>query len=44
VTDAYRSQIEAFIGQVEDFTPRFITPEASEVLISEAELLLEALA
>jgi hypothetical protein len=42
--DAYRSQIEAFIGQVEDFTPRFITPEASEVLISEAQLLLEGLA
>jgi Metallo-peptidase family M12B Reprolysin-like len=41
--DAYRSQIESFIEQVGDFTPRFITPEASEVLIAEAELLLEGL-
>jgi hypothetical protein len=33
-----------FIDQVEDLTPRFITPDPSEVLITEAELLLEGLA
>ena len=41
--EAYQSQIESFIEQVEDLTPRFITPEAAEVLIAEAELLLEGL-
>src|ERR671919_297176 len=41
--DAYRSQIEAFIEQVGDYTPRFITPAASEILITEAEFLLEGL-
>jgi hypothetical protein len=41
--DAYRSQIEGFIEQVKDLTPRFITPDASEALVTEAELLLEGL-
>ncbi|MGH2723064.1 MAG: M12 family metallo-peptidase [Actinomycetota bacterium] len=41
--DAYRSQIESFIEQVQDYTPRFITQEASDVLVTEAELLLEGL-
>jgi Metallo-peptidase family M12B Reprolysin-like len=41
--DPYRSQIEAFIEQVLDYTPRFITPEASEVLVAEAQLLLDGM-
>jgi hypothetical protein len=40
---AYRSQVAAFINKVRDFTPRFVTPAASEELVTEAELLLEGL-
>ena len=36
------SQLHAFIGQVRDKTPRFITPTAAGALIAEAELLLNA--
>ena len=35
-------QLWAFIGQVRDKTPRFITPTAAAALIAEAELLLNA--
>ncbi len=41
--DAYESQIEEFINQVRDFTPRFVTPAASDDLVTEAQLLLEGL-
>ena len=33
-------QLVAFIGQVQDKTPRFITPTAAGALILEAQLLL----
>ena len=33
------SQLDAFVGQVRDKTPRFVTPTASAALIGEAELL-----
>ena len=36
------AQLRAFIGQVRDKTPRFITPTAAGALIAEAELLLNA--
>jgi hypothetical protein len=35
-------QLLAFIGQVQDKTPRFITPTAAAALIAEAQLLLNA--
>ena len=35
-------QLVAFIGQVRDKTPRFITPTAAGALILEAQLLLNA--
>jgi predicted extracellular nuclease len=38
--DAYRDQLLAFISQVRDFTPRFITQTASDALVQETELLL----
>ena len=38
--DAYRSQLQAFIDQVKDKTPQFVTQEASDALVSVAELLL----
>jgi predicted extracellular nuclease len=34
-------QLEAFIGQVRDKTPRFITPTAAGALVLEAQLLLQ---
>jgi predicted extracellular nuclease len=41
--DAARSQLEAFADQVRDFTPQFITPTASDALVTETRLLLEHL-
>jgi hypothetical protein len=38
--DAYRDQLMAFITQVRDFTPQFITQIASDALVRETELLL----
>jgi hypothetical protein len=38
---AYRSQLEAFIDQVADLPPKFISRVASETLRGEAQLLLE---
>ncbi len=38
--DAYRDQLYAFITQVQDFTPQFITQAASDALVRETELLL----
>jgi hypothetical protein len=38
--DAYRDQLYAFITQVRDFTPQFITQIASDALVRETELLL----
>jgi len=38
--DAYMSQLQAFIDQVYDFTPRFITQEAADALATEAALLM----
>jgi hypothetical protein len=38
---AYRDQLEAFIDQVADLPPKFISAVASETLRGEAELLLE---
>ena len=38
--DAYRDQLLAFISQVRDFTPPFITQTASDALVQETELLL----
>ena len=38
--DAYEDQLLAFISQVRDFTPQFIEPFASDVLVNETELLL----
>jgi hypothetical protein len=38
--DAYRDQLYAFISQVRDFTPQFITQTASDALVRETELLL----
>jgi hypothetical protein len=37
---AYRDQLYAFITQVRDFTPQFITQTASDALVQETELLL----
>ncbi|NUT54628.1 MAG: hypothetical protein HOQ03_01420, partial [Thermoleophilia bacterium] len=34
-------QLRAFIGQVRDKTPRFITPTAADALVLEAQLLLQ---
>ena len=39
---AYRSQLQAFVGQVRDKTPKSVDPAASEQLIAEAQLLLAA--
>jgi len=39
----YEAQIQEFIGQVRDYTPRFITPAASDKLVTEAQLLLAGL-
>jgi predicted extracellular nuclease len=38
--DAYMSQLQAFIDQIYDFTPQFITNEAADSLIFETTLLL----
>ncbi len=38
--DAYRSQLQAFIDQVYDKTPQFVTQDAADALVSVAELLL----
>lgn len=38
--DAYRDQLLAFIDQINDFTPQFITQVAANSLIFETELLL----
>jgi hypothetical protein len=37
---AYKAQLQAFINQVEGFTPKFITPTASDALVEETALLL----
>ena len=42
-TDAYRSQVQAFIDQVLDNTPRFVTTEASQALVAEAALLRDGI-
>ena len=39
----YEAQVQEFIGQVRDYTPRFITPAASDKLVTEAQLLLAGL-
>ncbi|MFN2197635.1 MAG: ExeM/NucH family extracellular endonuclease, partial [Anaerolineales bacterium] len=39
VTAGYRAQLQAFANQVVGFTPRFVTPEASAVLVRESWLL-----
>jgi reprolysin-like metallo-peptidase family M12B/FIMAH domain-containing protein len=39
----YEAQIEQFISQVRDYTPRFVTPAASDKLVNEAQLLLDGL-
>ena len=39
---AYRSQLQAFVGQVRDKTPKSVDPAASAQLIAEAQLLLAA--
>ena len=39
-TQAYRSQLQAFVNQVQGFTPRFITVNASNALVQETQLLL----
>lgn len=38
--DAYRGQLQAFIDQVQDFTPQFITPFAGQTLSEEMLLRL----
>jgi len=38
--DAYRSQLQAFIDQVYDKTPEFITEEAADALVRVTQLLL----
>jgi hypothetical protein len=42
-TDAYRDQVQAFIDQVRDYTPRFVSAEASALLVAEAQLLLDGI-
>ena len=42
-TDAYRSQVQAFIDHVLDYTPQFVTAEASALLVAEAELLRDGI-
>lgn len=37
---AYEAQLQAFINQVEGFTPQFVTPAASNALVQETMLLL----
>jgi predicted extracellular nuclease len=37
--DAYMSQLQAFIDQIYDFTPQFITQEAADALVNETTLL-----
>jgi hypothetical protein len=37
--DAYMDQLQAFIDQINDFTPQFITQEAADALTQEAALL-----
>ena len=39
--DPYAAQLQAFIDQVEDLTPRFITPLAADTLVQETRLLLD---
>jgi hypothetical protein len=41
VVPGYQAQLQAFANQVEGFTPQFITPEASAVLVNEAWLLYD---
>lgn len=38
--DAYRDQLQAFIGQVLDLTPQFISRSASDALVQEVSILL----
>jgi hypothetical protein len=38
--DAYLSQLQAFVNQVQDKTPRFVTQEAADALSLEADFLL----
>ncbi|HEX9680093.1 MAG TPA: hypothetical protein VGA32_01470, partial [Anaerolineales bacterium] len=38
-TMEYRAHLQAFINQVLDFTPRFVSETASDALVTEAELL-----
>ncbi len=38
--DAYMDQLQAFIDQISDFTPQFITQEAANALQQETELLM----
>jgi hypothetical protein len=40
-TGAYLAQLQAFADQVRDFTPQFITEQASEALAGEAEMLAQ---
>jgi hypothetical protein len=40
-TSAYLSQLEAFVSQTSDWTPRFIRPAASAALQGEASLLID---
>ena len=42
-TDAYRSQVQAFIDHVLDYTPRFVTADASALLVAEGELLRDGI-
>jgi uncharacterized protein len=37
----FEAQLQAFANQVMGFSPRFITPEAAEALVTEAEMLAE---
>jgi hypothetical protein len=37
----FEAQLQAFADQVMDFSPQFVTPEAAEALVTEAELLAE---
>ena len=37
--NAYQDQLQAFIDQIHDFTPQFITQDAADALTSEAALL-----
>jgi hypothetical protein len=37
----FEAQLQAFANQVMGFSPRFVTAEAAEALVTEAELLAE---